>query len=67
MSRIIVDEDRHVRDGRDGGRWETVVGDRDILGSGQCHDHHLLSGGGHMALGIAGFSIIFRLQLSFIT
>ena len=31
MSRIIVDEDRHVRDGRDGGRWETVVGVRDIL------------------------------------
>ena len=31
MSRIIVDEERHVRDGRDGGRWETVVGVRDIL------------------------------------
>ena len=41
MSKIIVDEERHETDGRDGGRWETVVGDRDILGSGQCHDHHL--------------------------
>ena len=31
MSKIIVDEERHETDGRDGGRWETVVGDRDIL------------------------------------